>query len=69
MAHDNVTDYAEDLADDLTAQPSFAMRAAKEAFEYAWREPDAERGYQRRLWGELFGTETQREAMREFLDR
>jgi enoyl-CoA hydratase/carnithine racemase len=69
MAHDNVVDYASDLAEELAAQPSFAMRAAKEAFQYAWREPDAERGYQRRLWGELFGTETQREAMREFLDR
>jgi enoyl-CoA hydratase/carnithine racemase len=69
IAHDNVAAYAAGLAEDIAARPSFAMRAAKEAFEYAWREPDAERGYQRRLWGELFGTESQREAMREFLDR
>ena len=60
IAHDNV--------DDLAAQPTFALQAAKEAFEYAWRERRADVGFQRRLWGELFGTETQREAMREFLD-
>lgn len=68
MAHDNVEDYAGDLAEDLAAQPSFALQAAKEAFEFAWREREADLGYQRRLWGELFGTETQREAMKEFLD-
>ena len=68
IAHDNVDEYAHELADDLAAQPTFALQAAKEAFEYAWRERRADVGFQRRLWGELFGTETQREAMREFLD-
>lgn len=68
MAHDNVEEYAGDLAEDLAAQPSFALQAAKEAFEFAWREREADLGFQRRLWGELFGTETQREAMNEFLE-
>ena len=56
------------LANDLAAQPTFALQATKEAFEYARRERRADVGVQRQLWGELFGTETQREAMREFLD-
>jgi enoyl-CoA hydratase/carnithine racemase len=68
IAHGNVTAYAHGLAEELAAQPTFALRAAKEAFEYAWRERPADLGYQRRLWGELFGTESQREAMRSFLD-
>ena len=69
IAHDNVDDYARGLAEDLADQPAFALQAAKEAFEYAWRERAADLGYQRRLWGELFGTETRREAMHSFLDR
>ena len=69
IAHDNVDDYAHGLAVDLADQPAFALQAAKEAFEYAWRERAADAGFQRRLWGELFGTETRREAMHEFLDR
>jgi enoyl-CoA hydratase/carnithine racemase len=69
IAHDNVDNYARGLAEDLADQPAFALQAAKEAFEYAWRERAADLGYQRRLWGELFGTETRREAMHSFLDR
>jgi len=69
IAHDNVDDYAGGLAEELAEQPAFALQAAKEAFEYAWRERAADVGFQRRLWGELFGTETQREAMHSFLDR
>ena len=69
IAHDNVDDYARGLAEDLADQPTFALQAAKETFEYAWRERAADLGYQRRLWGELFGTETRREAMHSFLDR
>lgn len=69
IAHDNVEPYAQELAEDLAAQPTFALRAAKEAFEYAWRERTADLGFQRRLWGELFGTDAQRDAMHTFLDR
>jgi enoyl-CoA hydratase/carnithine racemase len=69
IAHDNVDEYAHELADDLAAQPTFALQAAKEAFEYAWRERAADLGYQRRLWGELFGTDARRDAMHSFLDR
>jgi enoyl-CoA hydratase/carnithine racemase len=69
IAHDNVDEYAHELADDLTAQPTFALQAAKEAFEYAWRERAGDLGYQRRLWGELFGTDARRDAMHSFLDR
>ena len=68
-AHDNVDEYVRGLAKDLADRPAFALQAAKEAFEYTWRERAADLGYQRRLWGELFGTETQREAMHSFLDR
>ncbi|WP_411713759.1 enoyl-CoA hydratase/isomerase family protein [Natronomonas sp.] len=69
IAHGNIDEYAHGLADDLTAQPTFALQGAKEAFEYAWREREADLGFQRRLWGELFGTDTRREEMREFLNR
>lgn len=67
VAHDEVASYVGELAADLADQPSFALRGAKEAFEFARREREADLGFQRRLWGELFGTERQREAMREFL--
>ncbi len=69
IAHDEVNDYAHGLAGDLADQPTFALHAAKEAFEYAWRERAADVGFQRRLWGELFGTDEQRDAMHSFLDR
>ncbi|MES3516620.1 MAG: enoyl-CoA hydratase-related protein [Natronomonas sp.] len=68
VAHDNVSEYAHDLAEDLTEMPSFALSAAKEAFEYAWRDREADLGFQRRAWGELFGTDDQRQAMRDFLE-
>lgn len=69
VAHAELESRVHTLVEDLRRQPTFALRATTEAIDHAWTEdPAVDRRYERRLWGELFGTADQREAMNSFLD-
>lgn len=69
VAHDELNDYVQSLADDLAAKPAFAMRAAKEALNLERRrEPEAGLAFERRAWSGLFGTVDQREGMTAFVE-
>lgn len=68
VAHGEVDERVDTLAADLRRKPSFALHATKEAVDHAWTDDSgADRRYERRLWGELFGTDDQRRAMEAFL--
>lgn len=68
VAADQLDDQVGTLTADLVDKPAFALRATKEAFEAARLPAGDARLYRRRLWGTLFGTAAQREAMRSFLE-
>lgn len=69
VAHDELDDYVQSLAEDLAVKPAFAMRAAKEALNLERRrEPEAGLAFERRAWSGLFGTDDQREGMAAFVE-
>jgi enoyl-CoA hydratase len=69
VAHDELDERVELLAETLASQPAFALRAAKEALNQV-HESHLTAGlrYERRLWSGLFGTPDQREGMRAFVE-
>ena len=69
VAHDELSDTVDELAEELAAQPAFALQAAKEAINQSY-EGSAESGlaFERRTWTSLFGTADQREGMDAFLN-
>jgi len=69
VAHDELDDHVAEMAEELAAQPQFALAAAKEALN-ASHEMDLGAGldFERRTWAGLFGTHDQREGMEAFLE-
>ena len=70
VADDDFEDRIDDLAGELAAKPTTALRAAKEALNAA-SEGSAATGLalERRAWAGLFGTHDQREGMTAFLEK
>ncbi|PHQ40774.1 enoyl-CoA hydratase [Halorubrum sp. C191] len=70
VADDDFEDRIDDLAGELAAKPTTALRAAKEALNAAG-EGSAATGLalERRAWAGLFGTHDQREGMTAFLEK
>ena len=69
VAHDQLDDVVQEMAEDLAAKPAFALQAAKDALNQT-RRMDLEDGlrYEQRLWSGLFGTHDQREGMGAFVE-
>lgn len=69
VAHDELDDYVDALADDLIEQPAAALRAAKAAINRTFDGSlEAGLAFERRACSGLFGTHDQREGMQAFLD-
>ncbi len=69
VAHDQLDEFVQEMAEDLAEKPAFALQAAKEALNQTQR-MDLEDGlqYEQRLWSGLFGTHDQREGMAAFVE-
>ncbi|WP_136718148.1 enoyl-CoA hydratase/isomerase family protein [Halorientalis salina] len=69
VAHDQLDEFVQGMAEDLAEKPAFALQAAKEAINQSHR-MDLEDGlqYEQRAWSGLFGTADQREGMTAFVE-
>lgn len=67
VAHDELYDRVDDLAEELASKPGFALAAAKEAINQSYEGSEG-LAFERRTWSSLFGTHDQREGMAAFLE-
>jgi enoyl-CoA hydratase/carnithine racemase len=70
VAHDQLESHVAEMAAELAAKPTFALRTAKEALNQYHEAPrDVALDFERRAWSGLFGTHDQREGMQAFVEK
>jgi enoyl-CoA hydratase/carnithine racemase len=69
VAHDELDDHVQEIAEELAAKPSFALAAAKESINmYEETSMPAGLAFERRMWSSLYATADQHEGMSAFLE-
>jgi enoyl-CoA hydratase/carnithine racemase len=69
VAHEELDDHVQEMAEELAAKPSFALAAAKESINmYEQTTMAGGLAFERRLWSSLYATADQREGMTAFLE-
>ena len=70
VAHDQLSSHVQEMAEELAAKPTFALRTAKEALNVSQEASrDVGLDFERRAWSGLFGTHDQREGMEAFVEK